>query len=227
MYQIKLDQFEGPLDLLLRLIEKEKLDITKISLVQVTDAYLAHLQKIEVSPQELADFLVIAAKLLLIKSGYLIPSVELEEESKDLTLRLRFYREYFEATKILKKILKKKSIAFSREEKVIPGFYLKTKIRPGKLYSVFCEIIKKISFTISLKKKTVKKLLPLKQKIKFLLSLIKEKEIFNFYEVISFSSREEVIVSFLAILHLAKRQIISLEQKTLFAEILVKKLKNA
>ena len=73
-YQVQLPVFEGPLDLLLHLIEQQELDITVISLAQVTDQYLAYLRIVqEVHPDDLADFVVVAAPLLLIKSRALLP----------------------------------------------------------------------------------------------------------------------------------------------------------
>ena len=73
-YQIQLPVFEGPLDLLLHLVEREELDITTVALAQVTDQYLAYLTELERrQASELAEFLVVAAKLLLIKSRALLP----------------------------------------------------------------------------------------------------------------------------------------------------------
>jgi segregation and condensation protein A len=87
-YKVKLPVFEGPLDLLLHLIEQEELDITKVSLAQVTDQYLEYIGLLaELSAEILADFLVIAAKLLLIKSEFLLPrppGASDEEEEEDL-----------------------------------------------------------------------------------------------------------------------------------------------
>ena len=101
MLTIKLEQFEGPLDLLLQLIEHEKLDVTRVSLSMVTDQYfesLSHLQS-NLRIDELADFLVIASKLLLIKSHCLIPTPnqEDEQEIEELEKRLRLYREFVRA----------------------------------------------------------------------------------------------------------------------------------
>ena len=69
-YKIRLEKFEGPLDLLLQLIEQEEMDITQVALAKVTDQYLEYLSSSpDIPTEELADFLVIAAKLLLIKSS--------------------------------------------------------------------------------------------------------------------------------------------------------------
>ncbi len=79
-FQLRLDAFEGPLDLLLRLIEQEELDITTVSLVQVTDQYLSYLRSAPVTNFEaLADFIAIAAKLIFLKSRALLPRPPDEE----------------------------------------------------------------------------------------------------------------------------------------------------
>jgi len=86
-YQVNLPVFEGPLDLLLHLIERQELDITQVSLAQVTNQYLDHLARIEErDPDRLADFLVVAAKLLLIKSRALLPQPtgRLEPDEEDI-----------------------------------------------------------------------------------------------------------------------------------------------
>ncbi len=71
---VKLEKFEGPLSLMLKLIEKEEMDITQISLAKIADEYVAYIRKSEnIQPENMADFLVIAAKLLLIKSKALLP----------------------------------------------------------------------------------------------------------------------------------------------------------
>ena len=84
-YKISTEVYEGPLDLLLQLIEQAELDITKLSLAKVTDQYLSHLNSLtDQDPTEVSAFLVIAAKLVLIKSSILLPShVGVENESEE------------------------------------------------------------------------------------------------------------------------------------------------
>src|SRR5919199_1528001 len=100
-YTVRLPDFEGPLDLLLHLIEREELDITRLSLAQVTDQYMQYLNSMQrADVEQLADFLVVAAKLLLLKSRLLLPQAPLsgEEPSEDagaeLTRQLLEYRQY-------------------------------------------------------------------------------------------------------------------------------------
>lgn len=103
-YQVTLPIFEGPLDLLLHLIERQELDITQVSLAQVTNQYLDHLARIEErDPDRLADFLVVAAKLLLIKSRALLPQPSAPPEpdeddiGEDLVRQLIEYKKFKEA----------------------------------------------------------------------------------------------------------------------------------
>jgi segregation and condensation protein A len=106
-YQIQLPVFEGPLDLLLHLVEREELDITTIALAQVTDQYLAYLAQLESQQvKELAEFLVVAAKLLLIKSRALLPrppvlSPEEEDVGEDLVRQLQAYKRFKEIANLL------------------------------------------------------------------------------------------------------------------------------
>jgi segregation and condensation protein A len=111
-YQVTLPVFEGPLDLLLHLIEREELDITQVSLAQVTNQYLEYLAAIsERDPDSLADFLVVAAKLLLIKSRVLLPqqpgplsSSDEGDVGEDLVRQLLEYKKYKEAAGWFKEI---------------------------------------------------------------------------------------------------------------------------
>jgi segregation and condensation protein A len=110
-YQVALPVFEGPLDLLLHLIEREELDITQVSLAQITNQYLEYLGHLsERDPDNLADFLVVAAKLLLIKSRVLLPQPpsslrpEDEDVGQDLIQQLIEYKRFKEAAHWLKQL---------------------------------------------------------------------------------------------------------------------------
>src|ERR1700704_4352389 len=107
MDNIKLKQFEGPLDLLLSLIEDQKLSITEIALAQVTEQFLQYIRQLEhIDPTVLADYLSIAAKLLVIKSKAILPTLEVEPEEEDaghdLEGRLLLCKQFKEVTKYLK-----------------------------------------------------------------------------------------------------------------------------
>ena len=102
-YEVRLPEFEGPLDVLLQLIEKAQLDITKIALAQITDQFLAYIQTMEHrSPEEVSAFLVVAARLVQIKSEALLPRPSPQEEDEEdpgeaLVRQLLEYRRYKQA----------------------------------------------------------------------------------------------------------------------------------
>jgi len=110
-FQLQLNVFEGPLDLLLHLIEQEELDITAVSLVQVTNQYLTFLRSGEqIDATALAEFIAVGARLLFLKSRALLPrpetddDEEIEDLGEDLVRRLREYRRYKEAAAKLHEI---------------------------------------------------------------------------------------------------------------------------
>ncbi|MFQ5855338.1 MAG: segregation and condensation protein A [Anaerolineae bacterium] len=108
-YRVKLEVFEGPLDLLLQLIRRAELEITAISLATVTDQYLAYMEQLqEIDPGALASFLEVAAQLVLIKSRHLLPRPaddqidEEEDPAEVLASRLREYAQFKEAAQVLR-----------------------------------------------------------------------------------------------------------------------------
>lgn len=229
-YLIKLQQFQGPLDLLLQLIEDQKLDITQLSLAQVTDQYIEYLdQNPEIAPVELADFLVIAAKLLLIKSKELLPVLnwEQEEEASDLENQLKIYKEYYEASKVLHKIILKKNFSFAREKSlitIVPIFSAPKWLTKDVLVQTFQDVLKNLEPIVKLPQETIKRVISLKEKIKQIRELILEKTQISFNHLINGSkSKIEIVVSFLALLELVKQKIVKVEQERMFEEILIMK----
>jgi len=109
-YAVTLPEFTGPLDLLLRLIERAELDITTIALASVADQYLAHVRTLEeVEPRELAEFVSMAARLILIKSRALLPRSPTtpaeagDEDAGQLVAQLELYRRFKQAAEVLRR----------------------------------------------------------------------------------------------------------------------------
>lgn len=244
MYHIKLSQFEGPLDLLLQLIEKRKLSINEISLAEITDQYLDYLNRLDDFPvEEAAYFAVIASTLLLIKSRSLTPSLELtpeEEESiEDLEERLRVYRRIKDLAGLIKEAFGKKPI-FRREEKgssLFRSFY-----KPGEeflepkglsldvLASSMRGIIESLPKKEKLPEAEVKKIIRLEEKIEELISRIQNAMELSFNEfsvsrddIGKEHKKTEIIISFLAMLELVKRGVIMVRQEALFDSIKIYK----
>ena len=234
-YKVKLEQFQGPLDLLLRLIEQEELDITEISLAKVTQQYIKHLEKIEeLYPEELADFLVVATKLLLLKSRTLLPYLDIEEDEDETNLeeQLKIYREYAQASKVIDSILKKGKFAYGRskisyvKEEVIfsPP---KKQITTEELFELFKEALKALEPIVRLPKAAIEKAVTLKEKI-CLIEKILEKEVNTSFDKLTKKSKNktDIVITFLALLELVKKQMVCAKQKGQFEDIVIEKTKN-
>lgn len=231
-YHFHLEKFEGPLDLLLALIEKEKLDITQVSLAQVVDQYLAYIRDEEVITLEnLSVFLSIAARLILIKSRALLPvldfSDEEEEAMEDLEYRLKAYKLFREASLGLGDLFIKSRGAFSRESflgmQVV--FYPPKDITKEALRDHFMSVLGDIPVFEVLPEKEVAAIITLEEKIALLQRTLSERVESSFHEIVSTAEdKVEVIVSFLAMLELIKQRFIHVEQEKFFSDIRIKRL---
>lgn len=229
-YKVKLEKFEGPLDLLLQLIESEDLPITEVSLAKVTEQYVEHLQTLEQkNPDELADFLVVAAKLLLIKSRVLLPALEvgLEEDGFSLEDQLKLYREYAAASRRVGQFISKHRFAFAREKALFQTgvFAPPTGVTPQKLVAVFLDVLSALLPIMELPKSAVLRTLSIKEKIEELRSLILKRAETSFSAMIRGArNKTEIIVSFLALLELIKQKIINVSQENIFEDISIKRI---
>ena len=229
--KVKVHQFEGPLDLLLQLIEQEKLNITEISLASVTEQFLQYMRsQTNIAPGELADWLVIAAKLLVIKSRILVPSLKLDEEEEQdaagLAWQLYQYKKYKEAAKYLHSLDARRKQSWSRRltfvEKIT--FFPDPNVSSGVLRDAMRSLAKTLEEIIRLPEKVLEEVVTISEKIDSLQKLIYEKVELKLRDLIkSAKSKTEVIVTFLALLELVKQKILSVEQETIFSEILIKK----
>lgn len=227
MYEVKVKNFSGPLDLLLQLVEKRNLEITEISLAQITQDYLNHLNAESlISPYELADFLVIASTLLLIKSKSLLPTLELtEEEEKEivnLQQKLEIYKFFQERGKDIAEILKKKNFLFARppwsEEKIV--FLPPKNLTINDLLLSYKTLIEQVEPEINLEEKKIEKTISLKTRIKELIDRLTKGKKFTFDELIpDKTKRIELVITFLAVLHLVKEGIIDIKQDKNFEKI--------
>lgn len=232
IYKIKLEQFEGPLDLLLRLIEEEEMDITKVSLAKVTEQYLEYLNETEnITTEELADFLVVAAKLLLIKSKYLLPQLQTDDdEENDLERQLKLYKEFYEASKVLHKMITKRKFSFSRER---PALTMDRVFKPPKslttkkMQEIFASVLRELEPWVNLPSEVMAKTISIRERISSIQQMIKQQAELNFKHLMkSAANKTEVIVTFLALLELVKLRIIAVVQDKKFDDIVIKKVDN-
>jgi segregation and condensation protein A len=234
MLEVRTPVFEGPLDLLLHLIEKEDLDITAVSLVQVTDQYVAALRSREnIEPRLLADFVAVGAKLLLLKSRALLPRTadqmqeddqEAEDIAQDLTARLEEYHSFKEAASFLRELDDAGHRSFARIAPP-PGEWLPTgleRVTMNKLLSAFTTALERLPPA------------PRRERLRRAPINMAERRQAVIREVLSHGSlsftsliagcdtRFEAIVTFLAILDLLKTEDLIAEQPSSFGEIVLR-----
>ncbi len=225
-FKIKVGQFEGPLELLLDLVEKRKLHISEVSLSQVTDEYIAHVKAMqEFNIPDTAHFILVASTLLLIKSRSLLPNLSLssEEEAdiKDLEERLRIYERVRGLSRHVKECFGK-SMIFPRGERKMTEIVFSPD--PGiTLYSV-CAALRGAILGIPIKnivpETIVRKVISLEDMIVKLVDRVQNNLRLSFKEFAKGSTEKvEIIVSFLAMLELVKQGAIDVVQENHFEDI--------
>ncbi len=233
-YHVRTDKFEGPMELLLELIQKEKMDITELSLSKVTDEYLEHIRNNQdILLEHLADFLTVAARLILIKSKAILPTLkfsdEEEEEIKDLTSQLAEYKKFKEASVTLGKMADAKNFCYSRESfaNVEAIFYPPEDINVYDLKKYFLSVLAEIPIIEKLQEEIVNEVVTLEERINDLEGMLREKIQSSFSALVEDAKdKVDVIISFLAMLEMVKQRLVQVDQKELFSEISLS-LKNS
>ncbi|HHX58810.1 MAG TPA: segregation/condensation protein A [Candidatus Moranbacteria bacterium] len=232
MYKIKTDQFEGPISLLLELIEKRKLDITQLSLAKVTDDFLEFIEnKDNINLNNLTEFLVVAAQLILIKSKALLPLFEItpeeEEDLQNLEERLVEYRRFKQIALQLEKMFEQKQVAFSKkEEEIVTKGFIDPQLKPVDLQNAFNKLIKNNPSEEELKEETLLKVISLEEKMVHLKSFLQKRIKVAFGETVAVAkNKTEVVVTFLAVLEMVKRKTLFVSQSAAFEEIFLEKRK--
>ena len=237
-YSIKIDNFEGPLDLLLNLIEKNKMDIYDIKLDEITDQYIEYLNMAQELNLELAsEFLSLASTLIYLKSKKLLPGKQIEEEEiseDELIRRIIEYKKYKDITVKLKNAFEQNALRFYKlpenielptqqieeeyEENIIPELYKKLWDRNQDKINENANNIEKIAIT-----ETYTVVSKVKEMFK---ELIKNKSfVFNKLFSIKKHNKQEVVTAFSGLLELSKREKVETKQDELFGDINVKRKK--
>jgi len=225
-FEIQTEVYSGPLDLLIELIERRKLLVNDISLASVTDDYMRYVATLEQhSLRDVADFIILAATLLLLKSKSLLPVLELteaEEEGIDqLEARLRRYQIYRNAGKIIESIFGKaigheRPYVIDRTPLFLPDKYAQVDVLKNALASVIQNLPKKVEKP----KVQVRKVVSLEEMIDNLKARIEKQISFNFNDFTGNSGeRTTIIVGFLAVLEMVKQGGILVRQVTRFTDI--------
>ena len=238
-YQVKIENFEGPLDLLCHLIDKNKMDICDVKISEITDQYLEYLNQMEKLNLEIAsEFLVMASTLLYLKSKHLLPQ-EVEDEKElteeELLRRIIEYKKYKEITKKLKecyeennkRVFKKQEIIELPKQKlevtytkeIIPQIYQKVLENNAQKLNQNAKNIEQIAITDTY---TVES----KVKVMFKELIHKKKFVFNRLFSLKKCNKQEVVTAFTGLLELSRRSKVVTKQEETFGDIMVEKAKR-
>jgi segregation and condensation protein A len=229
-YDVHLEIFEGPLDLLLYLIKKDDLEISEIPIAQITQEYLSYIAAMKELNLEIAgDFLVMASTLMQIKARMLLPGAEGEEEEEspldELKARLLEYQRFKEVAQLLgnkenefSQIYYRPAPAFDKSD-----FTLEASL--FDLISSFRDVLQELPANV---KEIVYEEIPIERKIREILDFLEGKEFITFKELlIRAQNRIELIVSFLAVLELIRLKQVIARQAEIFGEVRVYRITAA
>lgn len=226
-FAIDTEKFQGPIELLLDLIERQKLHISEVSLSKVADDFIAYIERVgELPISDTANFVYVASILLLIKSKSLLPGLELTEEENsdisDLERRLAILKLLKEQAKVIESIYGKE-IIFSREggAQSMIVFAPAPNVTSLDLQQAILDIIKRTPIKEQLSEKTIRKVVSLDDMINKLHSRISSALSMSFREFSGLGKEERVavVVSFLAMLELVKRGVVMVSQSDMFEDI--------
>lgn len=227
-YQIYTNVYNGPLDLLLELIERAELDITRFALAQVTDQYLDYLEQLEYKdPMEISYFLIVAARLIQIKSEALLPiPPERQENEEDpgeaLAAQLILYKKFKEASQFLvwqEEYHRSTFLHIPPEIKVEGTLDLSDISMDQLLDSIQTTLSQSMNSAFNTNIITLSRL-TIREKIGEIIATMREKGTVSFSSILSDkSNRLETVVAFLALLELVKQHVVDPQQNELFSEI--------
>lgn len=236
-YKLKLENFEGPLDLLCHLIDKNKMDIYDINLSEITDQYIDYINKMEKMNLEVtSEFLVMASTLLYLKSKNLLPSqVEDEKEltEEELLQRIIEYKKYKEITKKLKEMYENNNkIVCKLPEKIeLPKQNVEVNYEKQKIAEIYSQIIAKNASRLNQNAKNIEKIAitdtyTVTDKVKemFRELLHHKKFVFNNLFPNKKCSKPEIVTAFTGLLELSRKNKVLTNQEELFGNILVEKI---
>ena len=233
-YELQLDNFEGPLDLLVYLIDKNKMDIYKVSISEIAEQYIQYLKRQEELNLEIAsEFIVMASTLLLIKSKGLLPNTsddESEISEEELLRRIIEYKKYKEISKVFKeRILVFSKRLYKMPDKVeLPKLEIDRDFTKEDIINQYKLLIEKNENKKNENSKNIEKIAMLDtytvaDKVKDIFRELVKKPKFVFGKIFSIKEKPkaEVVTAFSGVLELSRRNKIRAEQKEMFGDIII------
>ena len=231
--KFKINEFEGPLDLLLHLIKENKMDIMNIEIERITEQYILYLNEQEKMNIEIAsEYLVMASELIELKSKMLLPNpkVESEEEEEvdpreDLVNRLLEYQAYKEITKVLKEKEELRKEIYTKSPENIKNYVdenakLPSDITLDDLVEAFKKYLERKKESKPLKTKVTTNEISVSSRRLEIKSILKKKPKVSFFELFPVLNKEYIVATFLAILEMAKNKELRITQDKNFDDII-------
>ena len=235
-YSIKIDNFQGPLDLLCYLIDKNKMNIYDVNLTEITDQYIEYLNAMEEMNLEIAsEFIVMASTLLYLKSKKLLPKQEEEEEEiteEELIRRIIEYKKFKEISKVFKENYLIYANRFYKEQEQIklPKQKLEKDYEPEKIPDIYKALVERNSVKINQNAKNIEKIAIIdkynvSEKVKEMYKILKnqKKFVFNKLFTVKKHDKEEVVTAFSGLLEMSRRNKVETSQEEIFGDITVEK----
>ena len=232
-YKVTIENFDGPLDLLLHLIKEQDIDIYDIKIEEITKQYLDYIHAMkELNLSVASEYLVMASELIEMKSKMLLPKKkdleedEYEEDPRDVLIeRLLAYKQYKEVTSEFKDLEMTRKLVFTKEPVNLSYYAKEHENKDGlsisDLIEAFNALMKKKQLDKPIATKITKKELSVTEKVNTIRNILKNRKKINFEEIFEVATKEEVIISFLSILEMVKKDEIILKQDNNFNQIVI------
>lgn len=231
-YAVKIDAFEGPLDLLLHLIKESKVDIWNIKIVDITDQYLNYIKSMERLNLNIAsEYLVMASELMEMKSKMLLPRYEEEssEEEEDpreqLIQKLIEYQKYKDMTKNFKELEEVRHEFYTKAPESLKDYIdddtiVSSDVTLDDLMNAFQKFLKRKQLEKPLSTTVTKREITVEERRTSIRNILKTKKKVDFFELFDEITKEYIVVTFLAILEMAKKQELMIYQENNFQQII-------
>ncbi len=237
MDKLLIGDFEGPLDLLLHLIKKSKMEIFDINISEITNQYLNYIKDMSDMNLDIAsEYLVMAAELIEIKSRKLLPIKEEEERVEDeinpeeeLKKRLLEYQKYKESTEVFKTLEEKRANYFTKAPELLQKYSNEKLENDGSvgvvdLLDAFRRLLERQEYNKPVNTKITRKELSVKERIEKIRNILIEKKRVNFVELFDDFSKPYVVVTFLSVLEMVKNREINIKQDNNFSDIYLERV---
>ncbi len=230
-YEVKIDAFEGPLDLLLHLIKESKVDIWDIKIVDITDQYLNYIKSMqELNLNVASEYLVMASELMEMKSKMLLPRYKDEEEEEidpreQLIQKLVEYQKYKDMTESFKELEEVRHEFYTKAPESLKEYanddtVITSDVTLEDLMKAFEKFLKRKELEKPLSTTVTKKEITVEERRNSIRFILKDKKKVNFFELFDVVTKEYIVVTFLAVLEMAKKQELTIYQENNFDNII-------